>query len=145
MGVQHVDHVGIVVNDLDAAKEFFVDLGFRVLGETTVEGEWVGRVIGLSNVRSEIVMLKAPDGQLSIELSKFHKPEAIGEGGTPVNTLGLRHMAFQVEDLEAVVTTLKSKGTKLVGEIQTYEDSWKLCYVRGPEGIFIELAERIRR
>lgn len=146
MKVRHINHVGIVVNDLETAKEFFVDLGFTVSGTTTVEGEWVGRIIGLSNVRSDVVMLKAPDGQLDIELSKFHQPVAIDQGAGQLqtsNTLGLRHIAFEVDDLESIVTALKRKGTELVGEIETYGNAWKLCYIRGPEGIFIELAEQL--
>ena len=144
MKIRHVDHVGMVVNDLEAAKAFFVDLGFTLAGQTAVEGEWVGRVIGLKDVRSDIVMLKAPDGQVNLELSKFHQPAAVGDTQPAAsNTLGLRHIAFQVEGLDGIVDTLKSKGTQLVGEIQTYQASWKLCYVRGPEGIIIELAERL--
>jgi catechol 2,3-dioxygenase-like lactoylglutathione lyase family enzyme len=144
MRILHVDHIGIVVNDLEAAKTFFVDLGFALAGQTSVEGEWVGRVIGLKDVRSDIAMLKAPDGQVNIELSKIHQPADPG-GIRPAaaNTLGIRHIAFQVEDLEGVVNALKQKNIKLVGEIQTYQDSWKLCYVRGPEGIILELAERL--
>jgi catechol 2,3-dioxygenase-like lactoylglutathione lyase family enzyme len=142
MIIRHLDHVGIVVNDLEAAKTFFVDLGFTLIGQTTVEGEWAGRVIGLKEVRSDIVMLQAPDGQVNIELSKFYQPEAVG-GPAPSNTLGLRHVAFQVEDLEGIVDALSQKGRELVGDIQTYEDAWKLCYVEGPEGILIELAEQL--
>lgn len=142
--IRHVDHVGMVVNDLEAAKAFFVDLGFTVAGETAVEGEWVERVIGLKNVRADIVMLQAPDGQVNIELSKFHQPEAVdGVQPAAANKLGLRHIAFEVEDVEGIVDTLEQKDRKLVGEIQTYENSWKLCYVRGPEGIIIELAEQL--
>jgi catechol 2,3-dioxygenase-like lactoylglutathione lyase family enzyme len=146
MKIRHVDHVGMVVNDMEAAKAFFVDLGFILVSQTSVEGEWVGRVIGLKNVRSDIVMLQAPDGQVNLELSKFHQPEAVG-GVQPAaaNTLGLRHIAFRVEDLEGIVDDLDKKDRKLVGEIQTYENSWKLCYVRGPEGIIIELAERLEK
>lgn len=145
MKIRHVDHIGVVVRDIEAAKAFFADLGFTASTEMTVEGEWVGRVIGLGDVRSDIVMLKAPDGQLSIELTKFQRPEAVdrGDGSATANTLGLRHMAFQVEDLDGIVDTLKNKGTELVGNIETYKNSWKLCYVRGPEGIFIELAEKL--
>jgi catechol 2,3-dioxygenase-like lactoylglutathione lyase family enzyme len=142
--VKQVDHVGMVVNDLEGATAFFVDLGFTLMGQTTVEGEWVGRVIGLKDVRSDVVMLQAPDGQVNIELSKFHQPEAVGDiQPAAANTLGLRHLAFVVEDLAGIVAMLKQKGIDLVGEIQTYQDSWKLCYVRGPEGIIIELAERL--
>src|SRR4051812_40597810 len=118
MKIRHLDHIGIVVDDLEAAKAFFIDLGFTVVGQTSVEGEWVGRVIGLKDVQSDIVMLQAPDGQVNIELSKFHKPAAIGNTQPAAsNTLGLRHIALQVEDLEGLVDNLKSKGTELVGEI----------------------------
>lgn len=136
----------MAVNDLEAATAFFVDLGFTVMGRTTVEGEWAGRVIGLTDVRSDIVMLQAPDKQVNIELSKFHRPKLLA-GNQPAvsNMLGLRHIAFQVEDLEGIVKALEQKGRQLVGEIQTYEDAWKLCYVQGPEGILIELAEQLSK
>jgi catechol 2,3-dioxygenase-like lactoylglutathione lyase family enzyme len=145
MKIKHVDHVGMVVNDLEAARAFFVDLGFTVMGQTTVEGEWAGRVIGLKNVHSDIVMLQAPDGQVNIELSKFHQPEVIDSKPTASNVLGLRHLAFQVEDLDNIVKDLDQKVIKLVSNIETYEDAWKLCYVYGPEGILIELAEQIEK
>lgn len=145
MKIQHVDHIGINVEDLAAAKEFFVNLGFKVLGEMTMQGELVERVIGLSDVRDDIVMLQAPDGQINIELVKFHQPKD-PKGIQPVaaNTLGLRHITFQVEDLDGILKNLQQKGIKLVGEVQTYENSWKLCYIRGPEGIIIELAEQLQ-
>jgi catechol 2,3-dioxygenase-like lactoylglutathione lyase family enzyme len=146
MKIRHVDHVGMVVSDLEAATAFFVDLGFTLAGQTAVEGEWVGRVIGLENVQSDIVMLCAPDGQVNLELSKFHQPEAVGDSQpAAANTLGLRHIAFQVEDLEGIVETLNQKGRKLVGNIETYQDTWKTCYVQGPEGILIELAEQLKK
>jgi catechol 2,3-dioxygenase-like lactoylglutathione lyase family enzyme len=146
MKIKHVDHIGINVNDLVAAKEFFVDLGFTVMGEMTMQGELVERVIGLKDVRDDLVMLQAPDGQMNVELVKFHHPvDPEGIRPAAANTLGLRHIAFQVEDIEGIVSTLKQKGTKLVGEIQTYEDLWKLCYIRGPEGIILELAEQIKK
>jgi catechol 2,3-dioxygenase-like lactoylglutathione lyase family enzyme len=144
MKIQHVDHVGMVVNDIDAAKDFFVDLGFTVVGEASVEGEWAGRVIGLEDIHSDVVMLQAPNGQIKLELSKFHRPEAIDSKHTASNTLGLRHIAFQVEDLEGIVAALALKGRKLVGNIETYKDAWKLCYIEGPEGILIELDEQLQ-
>ncbi len=145
MKVRHVDHVGIVVNDLAAAKEFFVNLGFTVLGEANVQGERVDRIIGLKDARSDVVMLQAPDRELNLELSKFHHPlDRDGVRLASANTLGLRHIAFVVENIENIVDTLKQKGIELVGEIQTYEDSYKLCYVRGPEGIIVELAEPLK-
>jgi hypothetical protein len=107
-----------------------------------MQGELVERVIGLKNVRDDIVMLQAPDGQICIELVKFHQPkDPKGVQPAETNTLGLRHLCFQVEDLDGILKNLKQKGTKLVGEVQTYENSWKLCYIYGPEGIIIELAE----
>lgn len=144
MKIRHLDHIGIVVGDLKAASDFFINLGFTVMGQTTVEGEWAGRVIGLGNIRSDVVMLQAPDGQVNIELSKFHRPDAIADTHpTATNILGLRHIALQVEDLDGIVSNLRSKGVELVGEIETYQDTWKLCYIRGPEGIFVELAEQL--
>jgi len=144
MKVRHVDHIGINVEDLEAAKTFFTDLGFKVVGEMEMQGELVDRVIGLKGVKDNIVMLQAPDRQLNLELVKFHHP--VDEAGVQpalANTLGLRHLCFEVEDLKGIVANLQTKGHELVGEIQQYKDSWKLCYVRGPEGIIIELAEKL--
>jgi len=144
MKIKHVDHIGVNVENLEAAKIFFTDLGFTVMGETTMQGELVERVTGLKEVKDDLVMLQAPDGQLNLELMKFHHPvDEAGIQPSSANTLGLRHLCFEVEDLDGIVATLKQKGHKLVGEIQTYENSWKLCYVRGPEGIILELAEQI--
>jgi catechol 2,3-dioxygenase-like lactoylglutathione lyase family enzyme len=144
MKIKHVDHIGINVENLEAAKIFFTDLGFSVVGEMVMQGELVDRVTGLKDVKDDLVMLQAPDGQLNLELVKFHYP--VDEAGVqPVlsNTLGLRHLCFEVEGLDGIVATLQTKGHKLVGEIQIYENTWKLCYVRGPEGIIIELAEKL--
>lgn len=144
MGIKHVDHVGLVVDDLKAATNFFVDLGFVASSEMQVNGEWVERIIGLKNVSESLIMLTAPDGQLSLELVKFHHPtDPKGVQVSEANTLGLRHIAFQVNDIDTVVNALKQKGHRLVGKIQTYENIWKLCYIRGPEGIIIELAEQL--
>jgi catechol 2,3-dioxygenase-like lactoylglutathione lyase family enzyme len=144
MNVLHVDHIGINVEDLVAVKDFFVGLGFKVAGKMTMQGELVDRVIGLTNVKDDMVMLKSPDEQINIELVKFHHPKDL-EGIQPVaaNTLGIRHLCFQVEDLDGILENLESRGTKLVGEVQTYGDTWKLCYIRGPEGIILELAEAL--
>lgn len=145
MKIHRIDHVGIIVNDLPAAKAFFLDFGLEMLGEGEVEGEWVERIIGLHDVKTEVVMLRTPDGEANIELVKFHTP--LDEKGIQrplANTLGIRHIAFAVEDIEAVVAKLKKKGAKLFGEIQNYENAYKLCYVRGPEGIILELAEQIK-
>jgi catechol 2,3-dioxygenase-like lactoylglutathione lyase family enzyme len=145
MKVKHVDHVGIIVYDLTAAKDFFIGLGFSAMGEEmTVEGEWVERVVGLEGVKQTVIMLQAPDGQLNLELIKFQQPED-SEGIRPgaSNTLGLRHIAFVVDDIEGAVAMLSRKGNELIGEIQNYQDIWRLCYVRGPEGIIVELAEQL--
>ncbi|WP_371068520.1 VOC family protein [Sediminibacillus sp. JSM 1682029] len=145
MRISRIDHVGVIVNDLSAAKEFFLDFGLEMLGEGEVEGEWVERIIGLNGVRETVVMLGMPDGQATLELVKFHTPEdEKGMQQSFANTLGIRHIAFAVEDIEGVVAKLKKKGTELFGEIQNYEDTYKLCYIRGPEGIILELAEKIR-
>lgn len=146
MKIRRIDHVGIVVNDLPAAKTFFLDLGLETLGEGKVEGEWVERIIALHDVKAEVVMLRTPDGEANIELVKFYKPSDDNSMQRPLaNTLGIRHIAFAVEDIEAVVAKLKTKGVELFGEIQNYENAYKLCYVRGPEGIILELAEQMKK
>jgi catechol 2,3-dioxygenase-like lactoylglutathione lyase family enzyme len=139
-----MDHVGIVVDDLAAATAFFVELGFKLLGEWSAEGGVVDRIVGLEGVRSEVAMVETPDGHGRLELIKFHAPP--GPGGdrhAPSNTPGIRHLAFAVDDIDATVTRLRGHGAELVGEVERYEDSYRLCYVRGPEGIIVELAERI--
>src|SRR5262245_54331836 len=144
MTIQRMDHVGIVVEDLAAATEFFVELGLELQGEATVEGDWVDRIVGLDGVRSELAMLQTPDGQRRLELAKFHSPPAQGgDPHAPANTPGIRHLAFVVEDIDAVVAGLQARGTELIGELVRYEDSYRLCYVRGPEGIIVELAEPV--
>jgi catechol 2,3-dioxygenase-like lactoylglutathione lyase family enzyme len=139
-----MEHVGIVVDDLVAATAFFVELGLKLTGEGRVEGGWVDRVVGLEGVRAEIAMVETPDGRGRLELTKFHAPS--GGGGdrqAPANTPGIRHVAFAVEDIDAMVAGLRARGAELVGEVERYKDSCRLCYVRGPEGIIVELAERI--
>jgi catechol 2,3-dioxygenase-like lactoylglutathione lyase family enzyme len=139
-----MDHVGIVVDDLASARAFFVALGLTLQGEGPVEGDWVDRVVGLEGVRAEIAMLETPDGYARIELSTFRAPSGpAGDGQAPANTPGIRHIAFAVDDIDAVVTRLRAHGAELVGEVQRYEDSYLLCYLRGPEGIIVELAEQI--
>ena len=139
-----MDHVGIVVEDLAAAIEFFVELGLELQDEQSVEGRWVDRVVGLDGVQAEIAMLATPDGHGRLELAKFHSPPARGgDRNAPANTLGIRHVTFAVEDIDAVVARLRARGAELVGELERYEDIYRLCYVRGPEGIIVELAERI--
>ena len=144
MAIQRMDHVGIVVDDITAATDFFVELGLELHGEGSVEGSWVDRVVGLEGVRAELVMMQTPDGNGRVELAKFHSPsDAGGDRSAPANALGIRHVAFAVEDIDAVVAGLRARGTEVVGELERYEDSYRLCYVRGPEGIIVELAERI--
>jgi catechol 2,3-dioxygenase-like lactoylglutathione lyase family enzyme len=144
MTIQRIEHVGIVVEDLAAATAFFVELGLRLQGEAAVEGGWVDRVVGLEGVQAEIAMLETPDGHGRVELAKFHAPS--GGGGdrdAPANTPGIRHLAFAVDDIDAVLARLQARGAELVGAVERYEDRYKLCYVRGPEGIIVELAEKI--
>ena len=144
MTVRRMDNVGIVVDDLKAAIAFFEELGLELEGEMTVEGEWVDRTIGLEGARSDIAMLRTPDGHSRIELSKFHTPPAIAiEPNAPVNRLGYLRVMFAVEDIDDVVSRLQSKGATLVGEITQYEDTYRLCYVRGAEGIIVGLAEEL--
>ena len=144
MTIQRMDHVGIVVGDLGAAIEFFVELGLELQGEGSVGGRSVDRVVGLDGVRAEVAMLQTPDGHARLELSKFHSPPSQGgDRHAPANTPGIRHVSFAVEDIDAVVAGLRARGVELVGELERYEDMYRLCYVRGPEGIIVELAERI--
>jgi catechol 2,3-dioxygenase-like lactoylglutathione lyase family enzyme len=144
MAIQRMDHVGIVVDDLAAATAFFVELGLELRGEGPVEGDWVDRVVGLEGVRAEIAMLETPDGHGRVELAKFHAPSSRGgDRHTPANTPGIRHLTFAVDDIDAIVAGLRARGAELVGEVERYKDSYRLCYIRGPEGIIIELAEQI--
>lgn len=140
-----MDNVLIVVNDIGAAKAFFTELGMEEEGEMTVEGQWVDRVIGLENVRSDIIMMRTPDGHSRIELSKFHTPQAVRteQDNAPSNALGMRRIMFAVDDIDDVVPRLQSLGGKLVGDIVQFEDIYRLCYLRGPEGIMIGLAEQL--
>ena len=144
MMIQRMDHVGIVVDDLAAATAFFIELGLELQGEATVEGGLVDRVVGLEGVRADIAMLETPDGHGRLELTKFHAPSGRGgDGHAPANTPGIRHLAFIVDDVDAVLARLRAHGAELVGEVERYEDRYRLCYVRGPEGIIVEFAERI--
>jgi catechol 2,3-dioxygenase-like lactoylglutathione lyase family enzyme len=144
MTIQRMDNVGIVVDDLETAIAFFVELGMELEGETTVEGESVDRIVGLDGVRSDIAMLRTPDGHGRIELSKFHSPPATtAEPNAPVNTLGMGRIMFAVDDLEDVLARLQARGAELVGEVVQFEDQNLLCYVRGPEGIIVALAEEL--
>src|SRR4051812_29175907 len=143
MSVKRMDNVLIVVDDLEAAKAFFVELGLKLEGETTVEGPLVGNLIGLKDVRATLAMMRTPDGQ-GIELDKFHTPDAIrfGPVDAPVNTLGIRRIMFAVDGLDALVARLRAHGAELIGEMR-YGDAYRLAYIRGPEGIIVALAEQL--
>jgi catechol 2,3-dioxygenase-like lactoylglutathione lyase family enzyme len=139
-----MDHVGIVVDDLAAATEFFLELGLELQGEGSVEGGWVDRVVGLEGVRSDLAMMQTPDGNARLELVKFHSPPAQGDDGhAPSNARGIRHLSFLVEDIDDLLARLEARGAELVGGLERYKDILRLCYIRGPEGIIVELAERI--
>ncbi len=144
MGVLKLDHVGIVVEGLEAAEQFFLDLGLEREGGATVEGAWVDAVVGLEGVRNEVVTLVTPDGHGRVELIRVDSP---GGGGSPEaapsNRPGLRNVAFEVDDVRATVARLRERGFDLVGELADYEDVYRLCYVRGPEGIIVMLAEKL--
>ena len=146
MTLKRMDNVLIVVEDLEAAKAFFIELGMELEGETTVEGPWADLVVGLENVRSEIVMLRTPDGKGRVELSKFLSPAAVSSEPkiAPSNTLGIRRIMFAVEDLDNVLTRLRAHGAELVGGVAQFEDVYRLCFIRGPEGIIIGLAEELK-
>jgi catechol 2,3-dioxygenase-like lactoylglutathione lyase family enzyme len=143
MTLQRMDNVLIVVDDLKAAIAFFAELGLELEGETTVEGQWVDRVVGLDGVRSDIAMMRTPDGHGRLELDKFHTPTAVRAEpeDAPVNTLGIRRIMFTVDDIDEVLARLLTHDAELIGEVVQYEDSYRLAYVRGPEGIVIGLAE----
>jgi catechol 2,3-dioxygenase-like lactoylglutathione lyase family enzyme len=144
MTIQRMDNVGVVVDDLEAATGFFVELGMELEGEAPVEGRWVDRVVRLDDVRVDIAMMRTPDGHGRLELTKFHTPPATSaEPNAPVNTLGIRRIMFAVEDIEEVLARLQARGAELVGEVVQYEDKYRLCYVRGPEGIIVALAEQL--
>ncbi|HEX5308552.1 MAG TPA: VOC family protein [Solirubrobacteraceae bacterium] len=145
MALQRMDHVGIVVEDLANAVAFFVELGLELHGEAPVEGDWVDRIVGLKDVRAQITMLQTPDGHGRLELAKFHSPPAASgeDRDAPANAPGIRHLAFAVEDIDGVLARLRTHGAELVGELDQYRNSYRLCYVRGPEGIIVELAEPV--
>jgi catechol 2,3-dioxygenase-like lactoylglutathione lyase family enzyme len=144
MAIRRIDNIGIVVEDLDAAIAFFLELGMELEGETTVEGPLVDRLIGLEGVRSDIAMLRTPDAGTRIELSRFRSPEARPSDRDPaVNRPGMGRIMFAVDDIDAVVDRLLSRGAELVGEVVQYGDAYRLAYLRGPEGIVIALAEEL--
>lgn len=139
-----MEHVGVVVDDLAAAIEFFVELGLELQGEGSVEGSWVDRIVGLEGVRADFAIVQTPGGNGRLELTKFHSPLSPGgDRQAPANAPGIRHVLFTVDDIDSAVAGLQARGAELVGELVRYQDSYRLCYVRGPEGIIIELAERI--
>jgi catechol 2,3-dioxygenase-like lactoylglutathione lyase family enzyme len=145
MALKRMDNVLIVVEDLEGAKAFFVELGMELEGETQVEGPWAGKVVGLDDVRADIAMMRTPDGHSRVELSRFHTPPAVRAGPerAPSNALGIRRIMFAVDDIDDVVARLRTHGAELVGEIAQYEDMYRLCFVRGPEGIILGLAEQL--
>jgi catechol 2,3-dioxygenase-like lactoylglutathione lyase family enzyme len=145
MTIQRMDHVGIVVDDLAAAIAFFAELGLELEGEAPVEGRWVDKINGIDDVRVDITMMRTPDGHGRVELTKFRTPAAVSAvpENAPPNTLGLRNIMFAVDDIDDVVARLRAHGAELVGELGQYEDSYRLCYVRGPEGIIVALAEQL--
>jgi len=140
-----MDNVLIVVDDLDAVKAFFLELGLELEGETTVDGPSVDRLVGLQNVRATLTTLRTPDGHGRIELDKFHTPKAITTvpANAPVNALGIRRIMFAVDDLDDLVARLLARGAELVGELVQYGDTYRLVYIRGPEGIIVALAEQL--
>ncbi len=144
MTVKRMDNVGIVVEDLDAAVEFFAELGLELEGRAAVEGEWAGRVTGLGNQNVEVAMMRTPDGHSRLELSRFIAPPVVADHRrAPVNALGYLRVMFAVEDLDDTLARLGELGSELVGDVVRYEDLYRLCYIRGPEGILIGLAEQL--
>lgn len=144
MSLPRVDNVGIVVGDLDESKAFFEALGLELEGEASLEGPWVDQVVGLDGVRCDIAMMRTPDGH-RMELTKFHAPTPVASGphDAPAHALGIRRIMFEVDDIEGTIARLRSHGGELIGEVSRYEDSYLLCYVRGPAGIIVALAEQL--
>src|SRR5688572_5960541 len=145
MTLKRMDNFLIVVDDLEAVKAFFLELGMELEGETTVEGPSVDRLIGLQNVRATLALMRTPDGHGRIELDKFHTPAAIRTGpeNVPVNALGIRRIMFAVDDIDDLVRSLLARGAELVGDVVQYEDAYRLAYIRGPEGIIVGLSEQL--
>lgn len=145
MTVKRMDNVGIVVEDLDAAVAFFRELGLELEGRATIEGEWAGRVTGLGDQHVEVAMMRTPDGHSRLELSRFLRPSVVEDHRTaPVNALGYLRVMFAVEDIDDVLGRLRVRGAELVGEVVDYQGIYRLCYIRGPEGILIGLAQELR-
>ena len=144
MALQRMDNVGIVVESLDDAVAFFAELGLELEGRTTIEGEWSGRVTGLRDQRVEVAMMRTPDGHSRLELSRFLTPAPIADHrNAPVNALGYLRIMFAVEDLDDTLARLRKRGAQLVGEVVQYKDAYRLCYIRGPEGLLIGLAQEL--
>jgi catechol 2,3-dioxygenase-like lactoylglutathione lyase family enzyme len=145
MAIQRMDNVAIVVDDLEAAVAFFTALGMEVDGRSSVEGPWVDDTVGLNGVRSEIAMMRTADGLSKVELTKYHSPAVLGAGleNSPPNTLGLHRIMFAVDDIDDTITRLRAHGAEILGEVAQYESSFRLCYLRGPAGIILALAEQI--
>jgi catechol 2,3-dioxygenase-like lactoylglutathione lyase family enzyme len=144
-GVQRFDHVGVVVEDLQLVTAFFEDLGFEHGDPIQLEGEWMDRVVGLDRVQAEMVIVNAPDGSGRLELTKYHRPAHQARAHQPsANRLGFRHIAYVVEDLDSVVNRLRGKGLNTIGDIVNYENTYRLCYIGGPEGLIVELVEQIQ-
>ena len=144
MGLRRIDNISITVEDMPAAIAFFVELGMELEGESTVEGESVDRLVALDGVKSDIAMMRAPDGGGRIELTRFRSPGAVdADPDAPVNRLGIGRIMFAVDDLDGVVSRLRRHGAELVGDVVQYEDAYRLCYLRGPEGILLALAEQL--
>lgn len=145
MTLRRMDNVLIVVDDIEAATAFFAELGMELEGKALVEGDSVDRVVGLDGVRADIVMMRTPDGHGRVELTKFHTPPSISSEpkNAPSNTLGIRRIMFDVDDLDDVLARLRTHGAELVGEVAQYEDSYRLCFVRGPEGFVVGLAQQL--
>ncbi len=146
MALKRMDNVGIVVEDLGGTIDFFRELGLELEGRSTIEGEWAGRVTGLAGQRVEIAMMRTPDGHSRLELSRFLAPPvAADHRNAPVNALGYLRVMFAVDDIDDTLGRLRPRGAQLVGEVVRYKDAYRLCYIRGPEGILIGLAEELRR
>ena len=144
MTLKRMDNVGIVVESLDAAISFFAELGLKLEGRATIEGEWAERVTGLGPMRVEIAMMRTPDGHSRLEISRFLTPPAVADHrNAPVNALGYLRVMFAVDDIDETLARLRKRGAQLVGEVVQYEDAYRLCYIRGPEGLLIGLAEKL--
>jgi catechol 2,3-dioxygenase-like lactoylglutathione lyase family enzyme len=144
MAVKRMDNVGIVVDDLAATVDFFRELGLELEGQGTIEGEWAGRVTGLGDQRVEVAMMRTPDGHSRLELSRFVRPPVVADHRTaPVNALGYLRVMFAVDDIDDTLARLRTRGAQLVGDVVQYKDAYRLCYIRGPEGLLIGLAQQL--